>query len=120
MKALIYHNPKCSKSRQTLALLEDHKFSIEVVDYLKTPPTVQAILTFCKQLGMRPVEIVRSKEAVFKEQGFSLSDERDDQGWAELLVKFPKLIERPIVVCDGRAVLGRPPENVLTLLGQVS
>lgn len=112
----IYHNPRCSKSRQALDLL--HKRGIEpvVVEYLKTPPTPETLLAICGKAGLKATQIVRTKEARFKELGLSLGDDRDDAGWCRILSENPVLIERPIVVRGGRAALGRPPENVFTVL----
>lgn len=110
----IYHNPRCTKSRQTLALLQEKGVEPEVVEYLKNIPTVEELSELLTYLGIAPMELVRTKEAIWKEQfkGKSLSDEEILQA----MVEFPKLIERPIVVKQKKAVLGRPPENVLSLL----
>lgn len=110
----IYHNPRCSKSRQTLALIEerDHD-AINIIKYLETPPTVEALAQLLKQLDKAPQDIVRKGEAIYKELG--LADKTlTEQQWLEILSEHPKLIERPIVVCGDKAVLGRPPENVLS------
>lgn len=112
----IYHNPRCSKSRETLALLQARGHQPEVVEYLKTPPSVEELDQICQMLGSDPTALIRSKEAQFKELGLSLKDQRSRQEWLELLVDNPALLERPIVVKDGKAALGRPPENVLALL----
>ena len=114
-KITIYHNPRCSKSRQTLALLEDAGASIEVVEYLQTPPSAKELAEIVKMLGVAPMDIVRKKEAEFKELGLDKSVPTDAK-LLELLSKNPKLIERPIVVKGKKAVIGRPPENVNTLL----
>jgi arsenate reductase len=112
--ARIYHNPRCSKSRAALALLEQQGVSAEVVEYLKTPPSRAELQALLRRLGLKPERIVRRGEAVFKEKyaGRSLSDEE----WLDALVENPILIERPIVVIGDRAILGRPPEKVLDLL----
>ena len=110
----IYHNPRCSKSRQTLALLEDKGITPTIVDYLNTPPTVETLRQVLKQLGLTPRELLRKGEVVYKELGIkdtTLSDEDLIKAMAE----HPKLIERPIVIHNGQAKLGRPPEAVLTL-----
>jgi len=110
----IYHNPRCSKSRQTLALLEDKGITPTIVDYLNTPPTVETLRQVLKQLGLTPRELLRKGEVVYKELGLkdtTLSDEDLIKAMAE----HPKLIERPIVIHNGQAKLGRPPEAVLTL-----
>ncbi len=111
----IYHNPRCSKSRQTLQLLKDKGIEPEVVRYLETPPTKEELRDVLRKLGMKPEEIVRKKEAIYKEKykGKELSDEE----WLEVLSQNPKLIERPIVIKGNKAVLGRPPEAVLELIG---
>ena len=116
MRDLFYHNPRCRKSRESLALLQDRGFSPEIVEYLKTPPSEAELAEICGLLGVRPIEIIRYKEALFGELGLSLDDERSDADWIAVLAAYPKLIERPIVVHAGKAVLGRPPEKVLDLL----
>jgi arsenate reductase len=110
----IYHNPRCSKSRQTLALLEDKGITPTIVDYVNTPPTVETLRQVLKQLELTPRELLRKGEVVYKELGLkdtTLSDEDLIKAMAE----HPKLIERPIVIHNGQAKLGRPPEAVLTL-----
>ena len=114
--ARILHNPRCSKSRQTLALLEASGVEVEVVTYLETPPTANEILLLCDMLGKTPLEITRTKEPLFKELGYSKNDERSNSEWAGILEANPKLLERPIVQVGDRAVMGRPPENVELLL----
>lgn len=111
----IYHNPRCSKSRQTLALLEQHGIEPVVVLYLEQPPTKSQLKTLLKKLGLTARELVRKGEDEYRDLGLAdtgLSDEK----LLEAMAAHPKLIERPIVVCDERAVLGRPPENVVKLL----
>ncbi len=112
----IYHNPRCSKSRQTLALLTQNGIEPEVVEYLKTPPGEDALDEICAKLGKEPLEWMRTGEARFKELGLNKKDERSREEWLEILAGNPILIERPIVVCGDQAVLGRPPENALELL----
>jgi len=111
----IYHNPRCSKSRTTLALLEENGVSPDVVLYLETPPSAQDISGLLDKLGMTAGQLVRSGEGVYKECGLG-KDSSDAQVLAAMS-EHPKLIERPIVVMGDRAVLGRPPENVLALIG---
>ncbi|MGE4500197.1 MAG: arsenate reductase (glutaredoxin) [Hydrogenovibrio sp.] len=114
--AIIYHNPRCSKSRQTRTLLEENGFEIEEVRYLDTPPTVETLDTLCDLLGVAPTEIVRTGEAEFNALGLSLKDNATNrQAWLEILHQHPKLIQRPIVRIGDKAVIGRPPENVLSL-----
>jgi arsenate reductase len=112
----IYHNPRCSKSRQTLALLQENGVAPEEVLYLDTPPTPAELEAICTALGCEPLTIIRTKEARFTELGLSTGDERPRDDWLQLMADNPILIERPIVVDGDRAVVGRPPENVLGLL----
>lgn len=115
-KVTIYHNPRCSKSRETLALLEQKGCDLDVIEYLKTPPSVAKLDALLKAMDKEPLEVIRTKEAVFKELGLSKSDQRPRQEWLKLMVKHPVLIERPIVVKGNKAAMGRPPENVLGIL----
>ena len=110
----IYHNPRCSKSRNTLALLEENGVTPKVVLYLETPPGAGEIKELLKKLGMRAGELVRRGEDDYKAAG--LDRESSDAEIVRAMARYPKLIERPIVVKGSRAVLGRPPENVLALL----
>lgn len=111
----IYHNPRCSKSRQTLQLLEQHGVQPEVVEYLKTPPSVTELKTLVKQLGFISArELMRSKEEAY--QALHLADVTDESALLQAMANEPKLIERPIVVVGDQARLGRPPEAVLELL----
>lgn len=116
MKALIYHNPRCSKSRATLALLQERGLDVEVVRYLDTPPTAAQLTDLLRRLDMAPRALIRKKEAAYKDSGAA------EPGLSEaeliaIMVANPVLIERPIVVVDGeRAALGRPPEAVLEIL----
>lgn len=112
----IYHNPRCSKSRQTLALIEDAGHTPAVVDYLNTPPDVDTLRALVTALGVPVTQIIRFKEALAKELGLSAQDSRSDDDWLQLLAEHPKLLERPIVVRGDQAVVGRPPENVTALL----
>lgn len=112
----IYHNPRCSKSRETLALLQDRGLEVEVVEYLKDPPSAARLDALIKMLDLEPTAIIRAKEARFKELGLSLADRRSRRDWLRILSENPVLIERPIVVRGKRAALGRPPENVLRIL----
>lgn len=112
---LIYHNPRCSKSRQTLALLQQQGEQLEIIEYLKTPPTAQTLSTLLDQLGLTAWQILRKTEADYK--ALNLQDASyDEAALIQILVEHPKLIERPIVVKDGKARLGRPPETVLEIL----
>ncbi|EOD80264.1 Arsenate reductase [Grimontia indica] len=114
MSVTIYHNSRCSKSRQTLALLEEKGIQPDVVAYLETPPSADTIKNLLEQLGFdSPRQMMRTKEAIYKE--LQLADATDEQ-LIQAMVENPKLIERPIVVANGKAAMGRPPENVLTIL----
>ena len=115
MTVTIYHNPRCSKSRQTLALLEKRGIAPRVVDYLKTPPSAAELKTILKQLGLRPRDLLRKGEPLYAELGLKDRD-LDDDALIALMVANPILIERPIVVSGGKAAIGRPPESVLEIL----
>jgi arsenate reductase len=110
----IYHNPRCTKSRQTLELIEKSGSKSQVVEYLKTPPSKEELRDIVKKLDIKPEELVRKNERIFKDK-FKGKKFSDDQ-WLEILADNPKLIERPIVVMAGRAIIGRPPEAVKELL----
>jgi len=114
MQVTIYHNPRCSKSRQTLALLRERGIEPEIVEYLKHPPTREALSAILDMLGMQPEELMRKGEAEYRE--LVRGGELDREAQIALMCEHPRLIERPIVICNGRAALGRPPENVLTIL----
>jgi arsenate reductase len=114
MSIKIYHNPKCSKSRNTLALLEEQGVEAEVIKYLETPPSKEELKALLKMLGMGARELMRTKEDIYKELG--LKDIEDEEALIDAMVENPKLIERPIVVKDAKAVIGRPIENVVELL----
>ena len=115
MRTTIYHNPRCSKSRQTLALLEERGIAPGVVDYLKTPPSVAELKTILEILGLRPRDLIRKGEPLYGELGLKDRD-LDDEALIALMVANPILIERPIVVSGGKAAIGRPPESVLEIL----
>lgn len=110
----IYHNPRCSKSRNTLALLEEKGVSPKIVLYLETPPDAAELKMLLRKLGMTAGDLVRRGEEDYKAAG--LDRESSEADVLAAMVKYPKLIERPIVVKGGKAVLGRPPENVLALI----
>ena len=115
MAVTIYHNPRCSKSRATLKLLEERGVAPEIVEYLKTPPDAATLDGLLTRLGMEPRDLMRRKEAPYRENRL------DDQGLSRealiaAMVANPILIERPIVVAGGKAALGRPPEAVLDIV----
>jgi arsenate reductase len=110
----IFHNPKCSKSRETLALIRERGITPQIVEYLKAPPTAAELTAIVRMLGIRPEALVRKGEDVYKAKyaGRTLTDAQ----WIEAMVANPVLIERPIVVAGDKAAIGRPPELVLSLL----
>ncbi len=115
MSVTIYHNPRCSKSRQTLALLEEKGVSPDVVLYLDNPPDAATLDGLLKRLGMEPPDLMRRKEEPYK--ALELADpSKTREDLIDAMVAHPILIERPIVVSKGKAALGRPPENVLGIL----
>ena len=111
----IYHNPKCSKSRQTLKLLQEQGINPVIIEYLKNPPTVEKLKEILSLLGISPRDLMRKKEDEYKELGLANSD-LSDGDLIDLMIKNPILIERPIVLANGKAVLGRPPKQVLNIL----
>lgn len=115
MAVTIYHNPRCSKSRQTLALLESKGVEPLVVEYLKTPPSPQKLKSILAQLGLEPRELMRTGEARYKELGLDNPDLSDDELIAAMC-ENPILIERPVVISGDKACIGRPPENVIDIL----
>jgi len=115
MKAICYHNPRCGKSRLTLQLLQDHGIDVEVIEYLKTPPTVEVLDQLLMMLAMQPRELMRKNEAAYKNLNLG-NTELDRHALIEAMIDHPILIERPIVVIGDKAAIGRPPEAVLTLL----
>lgn len=114
-KTRIYHNPRCSKSRETLALLENKQQEIEIIEYLKTPPSEKELIDILQQLNMRPRQLIRTKETLYKELQLD-NDELTDQQLIQAMCANPKLIERPIVIKNHQAIIGRPPEAVLNIL----
>lgn len=115
MTVTIYHNPRCSKSRETLQLLKDRGIEPEIVEYLKTPPSAQELEDILQKLGMEPRDLMRKKEAVYEESGLD-NPALDRKSLINSMVKHPILIERPIVLANGKAAIGRPPEAVLPIL----
>ena len=115
MSVKIYHNPRCSKSRQTLQLIIDQGVKPEVIEYLKTPPTVSELKDILKKLDVAPRDLMRKKEAEYKATGMDNS-ELSDEELINGMIDSPKLIERPIVLTEEKAAIGRPPEDVLKIL----
>jgi len=112
----IYHNPRCRKSRESLSILYEHNIKVNVIEYLKTPLTRTEIEGLIKMLSISPLELVRKNEKLFKEVYKNKQLTHDE--WIDVLCAHPILIERPIIVKDNFAVLGRPPINVLDLLNR--
>jgi arsenate reductase (glutaredoxin) len=115
MSVTIYHNPSCSKSQQTLELLGEHGIKPIIIEYLKSPPTVEQLKAILALLGIAPRDLMRKKESVYAEYGLgdrSLSD----ADLIDFMVKYPILIERPVVLANGKAALCRPPAQVLEIL----
>ena len=114
MKTIIYHNQSCSKSCETLSILKDAQEDVTIIDYITNPPSVFELTVLVTQLGISPKQLVRQNEAIYIEKfkNSLLSDEE----WIEVLYNHPILIERPIVVKDGKAIIGRPPRLVHTIL----
>ena len=115
MSIEIYHNPRCSKSRQTLQLLQDKGIDPDVVEYLKTPPDKATLGQILDMLGLEPRELMRKKEKAYKALQLDNPALTRDQ-LIEAMIANPKLIERPIVIQNGKAAIGRPPEKVLEIL----
>ncbi len=115
MSVKIYHNPRCSKSRQTLQLLQTQGVEPEIIEYLKTPPTEAELEDILQKLDMEPRDLMRKKEAEYKATGMDNSD-LDRDALIKGMVQTPKLIERPIVLANDKAAIGRPPEDVLAIL----
>lgn len=111
----LYHNPRCSKSRQALALLEERGYTPEIIDYLETPPDAATLKQLLKKLGLGPRDILRKKEKEYTELGLDNTALTNEQ-IIEAITRAPKLLERPIVVCGDHAAIGRPTENLLPLL----
>ena len=111
----IYHNPRCSKSRQALKIIKDNGIEPKIIEYLKEPLGKEELENIAKSLGVRPKEFVRKNEAEFKDNNLARKLGRDDDLF-EAMGKFPKIMERPIIISDMGAVIGRPPENVLKIL----
>ncbi|MFG0266689.1 MAG: arsenate reductase (glutaredoxin) [Rhodopirellula sp. JB055] len=111
----IYHNPRCTKSRQALQLLQERSIEPEVIKYLDTPPSKKELAEIVKLLGIPAADLVRKKEALFKE--LNLGEQTlTNQQWIATMVEHPKLIERPIVIHNGKAAIGRPTEKIAELL----
>jgi len=111
----LWHNPRCSKSRNAAAILEEKGIEAEIIKYLDTPPTKEELKKVLSQLNMSARELMRTKEEIYIE--LNLKEIEDEEKLIEAMLANPKLIERPIVIKDGKAVIGRPIENIIELLG---
>ena len=116
MSVSMYHNPKCSKCRATLTLLQEKGIEPQLLHYLENAPSAEELEIVLKMLGKYPKDIIRFNEEIAQELGLSPADERADSEWLKIISGNPKLLERPIVIIGDRAVVGRPPERVLDIL----
>jgi arsenate reductase len=115
VKAVIYHNPKCSKSRETLQILLDHNIEMEIIDYQDDPPTPQELARIIGLLGVSARELMRSTEQVYKDADLD-DDSLSDDDIIEAICEYPALLQRPIVISGNKAVIGRPPTRVLEII----
>ena len=115
MSVTIYHNPRCSKSRQTLSLLQEKSININVIEYLKTPPDISQLKQILKQLGYEPRQLIRKSEQIYKDLGLG-NENKTAEDLVNAMAQNPILIERPIVLSGEKAAIGRPPESVLNVL----
>lgn len=112
----IYHNPRCSKSRTTLELLNTHGVEVEIIDYLVQPPTSAEFDYMCKALAVPPMDLIRLKDKKYLELKISNPQNLSKDEWSALVRQHPHILQRPIVMIEGRVALGRPPENVLAII----
>ena len=115
MSVTIYHNPRCSKSRQTLSLLQEQSININVIEYLKTPPDISQLKQILKQLGYEPRQLMRKSEQIYKNLDLG-NENKTAEDLVNAMAQNPILIERPIVLSGDKAAIGRPPESVLNIL----
>ncbi len=116
MKNQILHNPHCSKSRATLEFLTERKLDVAVLDYQKSPLDKAELKALLRLLDKKPLEVIRTNDSLFSELSLSINNDYTDEQWLDVLVAHPKLLERPIVVYNGKAAIGRPIENVMAIL----
>lgn len=114
MKITIYHNPRCSKSRESLQLLQEKELDYTIVEYLKTPPTRSELQDLLAKLDLKPSQLIRKTEAIYKEHYKGKSLQEDE--WMDAMLNYPRLIQRPIVIHGNKAVIGRPIDQVKELL----
>ena len=115
MAVTIYHNPRCSKSRQTLSLIQEKNIDINVIEYLKTPPNISQLKQILKQLGYEPRQLLRKSEKIYKDLDLG-NENKTAEDLVNAMAQNPILIERPIVLSGETAAIGRPPESVLNIL----
>ena len=114
-KLVIYHNPRCSKSRETLQILRDNNVTPEIIEYLEEPPTTAELAAIIARLGVSARDLIRTTEAAYKEAGLDNENLTEDE-IIEAIRQYPALLQRPIVVAGDRAVIGRPPARVLDII----
>ena len=115
MSVIIYHNPRCSKSRQALSLLHEKNIDTDIVEYLKTPPTVSELKDILLKLGYKPRQLLRKNEQIYKDLDLG-SDGKTDDDLVNAMIDNPILIERPIIISGGQVTIGRPAESILDIL----
>ena len=115
MSVTIYHNPRCSKSRQTLGLLQERSVNINIIEYLKTPPDIPQLKQILKKLGYEPRQLMRKSEQIYKDLDLG-NENKTAEDLIKAMAQNPILIERPIVLSGEKAIIGRPPESVLNIL----
>ena len=115
MKAKIFHNPRCSKSRKTLELLLEREIETEIVEYLKTPPDVETLKNITQMLDLRPIDLVRKGEKLYQDLDIG-KYENDADALLKVMTENPILIDRPIVIANNKAIIGRPPELILNII----
>ena len=114
-KILIYHNPNWSKSRKSVEILKNQGLEFKIIQYIKNPPNINQIKEICRKLNLQPKEIIRTGEKDFKDNNLSVIIDNESR-LLEKMVEFPKIMERPIIIIGNKAVIGRPPENILNIL----
>ena len=115
MAVTIYHNPRCSKSRQTLSLIQEKSIDVNIIEYLKTPPNISQLKQILKQLGYEPRQLMRKSEQIYKNLDLG-NENKTAEDLVNAMAQNPILIERPIVLSGEKAAIGRPPESVLNIL----
>lgn len=113
-KVTLYYNPRCAKCREALCMLEEKGIEAEIIEYLKTPPTEKELKEVVQKLKIKPFDLIRTKEPLFAEK--YKGKKYSDAEWISIMCKNPVLIERPIAIEGGKAVVGRPPEKIFTIL----